>query len=105
MLLWPLASSRPTISADGMPDTFYLEDGGEQLAPWFAEVAVRRYENELRVTEAEPLIASARTRGKLDEAQLAAFAEYVEAEIARRGAIRLYKEVGLFEARSPRRPF
>ena len=62
-----------------MPDTFYLEDGGEQLAPWFADITVRRYENELLVTEAEPLIASARTRGKLDEEQLAAFAEYVEA--------------------------
>jgi len=96
---------RQAAASGGMPDTFYLEDGGEQLVPWFADIAVRRYENELLVTEAEPLIASARTRGKLDEEQLAAFAEYVEAEIARRGAIRLAKEVGLFEARSPRRPF
>ena len=96
---------RQATTVDGMPDTFYLEDGGEQLAPWFVDIAVSRYENELLVTEAEPLIASARTRGKLDEEQLAAFAEYVEAEIARRGAIRLAKEVGLFEARSLRRPF
>jgi ubiquinone/menaquinone biosynthesis C-methylase UbiE len=93
---------RQATTVGGMPDTFYLEDGGEQLAPWFADIAVRRYENELLVTEAEPLIASARTRGKLDEQQLAAFAEYVEAEISQHRVIRLAKEVGLFEARRPR---
>lgn len=99
----PSAGVRRRSTASGeMPDTFYIEDGGEQLAPWFADIAVRRYENELLVTQAGPLIASARTRGKLDEKQMVAFAEYVEAEIARRGAIRLVKEVGLFVARSPR---
>jgi len=78
---------------------------GEQLAPWFADVAVRRYENELQVTEAAPLIAYVRTRNKLDEGQMAACAEYVEAEIARRGAIRLAKEAGLFVPRADRLPY
>ena len=92
------------ITSDGMPSTFLLEDGGDQLAPWFADVTVRRYENELHVTEAGPLIAYVRTRNKLDEEQMAAFAEYVEAEIARHGAIRLAKEVGIFVARAPQAP-
>jgi hypothetical protein len=35
---------------------------------------------------------------------MAAFAAYVEAEIARRGAIRLAKVVGLFEACTPQKP-
>ena len=67
-------------------------------------MTVRRYENELLVTDAAPLIARVRTRGKLDEEQMIAFAAYVEAEIARRGAIRLTKDVGLFEACTPRVP-
>jgi ubiquinone/menaquinone biosynthesis C-methylase UbiE len=78
---------RPATTADGMPATFHLEYGGDQLAPWFADVTVRRYKNELLVTDAAPLIAYVRTWGKLDEEQMVAFAEYAEAEIARRGAI------------------
>jgi hypothetical protein len=35
---------------------------------------------------------------------MVAFAEYVEAEIARRGATRLTKDVGLSEARTPQAP-
>jgi ubiquinone/menaquinone biosynthesis C-methylase UbiE len=92
---------RQATTSDGMPATFHLENGGDQLAPWFADVTVRRYENELLVTEAAPLIANVQTRGKLDEEQMVAFAEYVEAEIARHGAIRLTKDVGLFEACTP----
>lgn len=88
-------------TSDGTPGTFHLEDGGVQLAPWFADVTVRRYENELLVTEAAPLIAYARTWNKLDDKQMGAFVAYVEAQIAQCGAIRLTKDVGLFEAHTP----
>jgi ubiquinone/menaquinone biosynthesis C-methylase UbiE len=98
----PRAGKRRQVTTfDGMPDTFHLEDGGDQLAPWFTDVTVRRYENELLVTEVEPLITYVRTWNKLNEEQIVVFAEYVEAEIIRRGAIRLTKDAGLFEARTP----
>ncbi len=36
---------------------FSLENGAAQLAPWFDSIEVRRFENSLVVTEAEPLVA------------------------------------------------
>src|SRR6266545_1500464 len=48
--LVPWVGARPT-------DSFRLENGAEQLAPYFAEVALHRYEDALIVTEAEPLVA------------------------------------------------
>jgi len=81
------------------PDFFCLEDGQDELAGWFSQVAVHRYEDALVVTEAGPLVAYIQSsitaaRSGLDDA-LAAF---VEREIADRGAIRITKDPGLFVA-------
>jgi len=38
------------------PGSFVLETGGEQLAPWFEDVSLHRYDDALVVTEAGPLI-------------------------------------------------
>jgi SAM-dependent methyltransferase len=37
---------------------FTLENGAEQLSPWFPEVSLRQYEGSLIVTEAKPLVDS-----------------------------------------------
>lgn len=37
--------------------SFSLENGAEQLVPWFDEVEIRRFDDSLVVTEVEPLVA------------------------------------------------
>jgi SAM-dependent methyltransferase len=79
---------------------FGLENGRDQLAPYFDRIAVYHNEDALSVTQAEPLIAyalstsaAAALRPRLD-----AFRRLVEREIVTKGAIYMPKESGLFEA-------
>lgn len=41
----------------GQPNSFYLETGGAEMAPWFSPVTIHHYEDALVLTEAQPLIA------------------------------------------------
>lgn len=95
----------PEIAAN----SFGLENGAEQLAAWFPQVDLRRFDDALVVTEAEPLVAyvlsSIRAHEILSDlpeheidrrvAQLRAALEH---EIAERGSIRIAKDPGLFIA-------
>ena len=86
---------------DAISETFNLENGTEQLTPWFAHVSVRRYEDALHVTEAEPLVAyilSQPGAGAIGEAQRTALKKLVESKLARAGAIHVTKSTGLFIA-------
>ncbi len=79
---------------------FTLENGRDQLAPWFSHIVIHRYEDSLVVTEAEPLTAyllSIRAASDLDEAERATIAERVDQQLATRGAIHITKDSGLFE--------
>jgi len=92
--LVPWVGARPT-------DSFRLENGAEQLAPYFAEVALHRYEDALIVTEAEPLvafIASEDPHGRVSGDRRAEFTRFVERELAEHGAMHITKDAGLFEA-------
>ena len=81
---------------------FGLENGAEQLAPWFAHVERRDYPDSLLVTEAEPLIAYATssvlwgTQG--DEIATEKLAARIRQQLAEDGAIRISKNSGLFVA-------
>jgi ubiquinone/menaquinone biosynthesis C-methylase UbiE len=91
----------PALHAEQWTHAFSLENGREALAPFFSNVTLQPYPDALVVTEAEPLIAYARSgryQSLLVGDRLAAFASAVEREIARRGALRITKEIGLFEA-------
>jgi SAM-dependent methyltransferase len=77
---------------------FTLENGAEQLEPWFSEVTVRRQENRLHVTKAAPLVAYAASTQTLSEDALRVLAAHVETEIKRNGAIHITKDAGLFTA-------
>lgn len=84
-----------------MAQSFTLETGAEQLSRWFAHISLRRYEDGLVVTEAGPLVAyvlSGLFGASFSDAQSTQFRHYVEGEIAARGAIRITKDSGLFEA-------
>jgi len=82
-------------------ESFTLENGAEELSRWFTSVRLRRYEDGLVVTEAEPLMAyvlSGLFGSALTDDQTAAFRRFVENELAEHGAIRITKDAGLFEA-------
>jgi SAM-dependent methyltransferase len=83
-------------------DHFLLENGAVQLAPFFDDVQVERQPNALIVTEAEPLVAYVLSMWGYREALLGreqAFADFLAAEIAGSGAIRIAKEIGLLTGR------
>jgi SAM-dependent methyltransferase len=87
---------------------FGLETGAARLAHRFAPVTLHRYEDALEVTEREPLVAYVRSsipaerRAELS-AELAAFADFVDNELAARGVLHLAKASGLFQAVRPLR--
>jgi ubiquinone/menaquinone biosynthesis C-methylase UbiE len=81
------------------PDSFLLETGAEQLAPWFSEVMLHRYDDSLEVTEVEPLVEYVASKVALSSERKTAFARFAEEEMARLGGVlRVSKDYGLFEA-------
>ncbi len=82
-------------------EPFTLENGAEQLAPFFANVTVSRYEDSLHVTEVEPMIAYLRSSiraSEISEEELAKVKTELEKEIKQNGKIVISKDTGLFEA-------
>lgn len=91
---------------------FGLENGATLLAPYFSDISLRIYEENLAVTEPEPLVAyvaSVTTLGAgLSGEQLQAFAEFVreevEAAVRRDGAFHIRKSQGLFQGHRSEQP-
>ena len=105
-----LDPSHPTEGFLASHLAFSLENGAGQLSPWFSEVALRRYEDALAVTEAKPLVdyllsgsaADAAARGACADEysrRVSELVERLEQELALRGTIRITKDAGLFVAR------
>lgn len=89
---------------------FTLENGGRHLSERFSEVSVSRHEDELRVTEAGPLLAwilSTITVREVAERigeeefrrRASRLSEILERKISERGEIRTTKDAGLFIAK------
>jgi ubiquinone/menaquinone biosynthesis C-methylase UbiE len=83
---------------------FTLENGEEQLKPYFREVRIRRYDDALRVTEAAPLLSFimsmvSTSRNVLSTDDLERFREYLERKVAKEGAIMISKDSGIFLSR------
>ncbi|MGD9100913.1 MAG: class I SAM-dependent methyltransferase [Anaerolineae bacterium] len=86
----------------GEANEFTLENGPAQLAEWFSEVAVRRYEDALHITEAAPLVDYAMSSRwfRVDTDRREEFAEFVGQELALNGgAIRIAKDSGMLVAK------
>ena len=80
---------------------FTLENGLEQLKPYFPNVALARYQDNLEVTEVEPIMAYMRSSirvSELSEAELAKLQQDLEKELNEKGKIFISKDSGLFEA-------
>ena len=80
-------------------DSFTLENGKAQLAQWFTEIKLYRYEDALEVTEVAPLvdyILSGWARQKLEKRQ-DQFREFVAREMEScHGVFLIRKDSGLF---------
>jgi SAM-dependent methyltransferase len=79
---------------------FGLENGVAQLQASFSGVEVRRYDNELAITEAEPVLAYVRSirPGETDPGDLERLLAAVEAAIAASGAFRVSTDAGMLIA-------
>jgi len=80
---------------------FTLESGLDQLKPFFPNVTLSRYEDNLHVTEIEPLMAYLRSSlraADLSEDELAKVRVDLENEFKEKGRIFITKDSGLFEA-------
>ena len=82
-------------------EAFGLETGPPQLEPFFNDVRVERFENELLVTEAEPALAYVRSSESFTGADLDDVGAAIEAAIARDGAFRITSRPGLISCRRP----
>ena len=86
---------------DSFASLFTLENGLAQLKPFFPNVTVSRYEDNLHVTELEPLIAYFRSgvrAGELSDEEFAKLQVDLEKELKEKGRIFITKDSGMFEA-------
>lgn len=86
---------------DSFSNLFTLENGLDQLKPFLPNVTVSRYEDNLHVTELEPLVAyfhSGIRAGELSEDELATLRVELENELKAKGRIFITIDSGLFEA-------
>lgn len=79
---------------------FRLENGREELAPFFPHITLREYEDALVVTEAAPLLAYARSMVRAADLDLTRLGDTIARRLAADGAIRITKATGLFIARA-----
>jgi len=82
-------------------EAFGLESGPAQLEPFFADVRVERYPDDLAVTEVEPVLAFLRSSRYYDGRALGEERAAVEAAIARDGVFFIHKSQGLISCRKP----
>jgi SAM-dependent methyltransferase len=83
---------------------FTLENGAHQLLAHFSDVRTGSYDDELAVTEVEPLVAYILSgTPRLGPDQVALLRSVVATRIGDDGVLRIRKSVGMFEARVPKR--
>jgi SAM-dependent methyltransferase len=83
--------------------SFSLENGEAMLREYFTSVELRRYEDGLHVTEAQPLVDYVLSMlnhftSQVDQPAVEEFKREIEAELQRSGAIHITKDTGLFIA-------
>ncbi len=98
-----IATYAPEVAPENARLGFSLDNGAQQLRPWFAQIVRDDYADALEITEAEPLVAyvlSTAAKASLNSEHLAALRNAVVRQIAEAGAFRVTKETGLFRCRT-----
>ena len=98
-----LCASNPLSTQDdvaaALVEEFGLETGPPQLEQFFADIRVERFQNELVVTEVEPMIAYIQSSQRVAESDLDGVRGELEAAIARDGEFRISSRAGLVSCR------
>jgi ubiquinone/menaquinone biosynthesis C-methylase UbiE len=95
-------STKSAMDFSAVANPFTLENGLEQLQPFFGQIEIRRYEDNLRITEIPPLMAYLHSTSRVGDAPEAVFAKLEQeltAELQAQGTIHITKDSGLFLAR------
>lgn len=92
--------SKIELSQNRLYELFGLENGEEILNSYFSKVELRKYEDELIVTESQPLVDYIMScHGNQNEIlgpKLTEFKLYIEDRLKKKGSIRITKDAGLF---------
>jgi ubiquinone/menaquinone biosynthesis C-methylase UbiE len=82
-------------------DRFCLDDAPTELAPFFGDIRLERFDTALLVTEVEPVVAYVRSSESYPDGTLDRVREAAEAALARDGAFRITTTPGLISCRKP----
>jgi ubiquinone/menaquinone biosynthesis C-methylase UbiE len=100
MMSW-LAQVHVSKVWESYANPFTLESGLDQLKPFFPNVTLSRYTDNLNVTEVEPIMAYLRSSmraAELSKEELTKLRVNLEKELQEKGKIFITKDSGLFEA-------
>jgi SAM-dependent methyltransferase len=87
---------------ESFANPFTLENGREQLKPYFPNVTLTRYRDDLEITDVELIMAYIRSgmrASELSEDELAKLQQGLEKEKNKKGKIFISKDSGMFEAK------
>src|ERR1044071_9880559 len=85
---------------ESFANPFTLENGLEQLEPFFPQIFISRYKDNLEITEIEPVMAYIRSGmrvSELSEDELENVQDELENKLKENGRIFVSKDSGLFE--------
>ncbi|MFC0212056.1 methyltransferase domain-containing protein [Paenibacillus chartarius] len=90
---------------DRVIERFHLDHAPDQLAPYFRQAEVHRYDDELQVTEAQPLIdyilsTPMNARELLSGERLTDFTRYIKARLQQEGKLIITKDNGIVMGRN-----
>jgi len=95
--------AQPEKTRDISTTQFSLENGAQQLAPYFGSVELARYENPLAITDVSAVLAYVGSLSlDLSEGEMTSIAKAVERIIATDGAFHVTPDPGMFICREPR---
>ena len=96
-----LAPPEPGTQFAEVRGRYMIETAPDELAPFFDDVVVERYEDALRVTEVEPVVDFVRSRSGESLERLESVRAHVEAAIEREGAFTVFKDTARIRCRKP----
>ena len=83
-------------------ERFSLENGGEQLRPFFGSITCVRHDNRLEVTDAAAALAYVRSLSlELPESEMARIGSTIQRRIDTEGAFRIAPDTGMFICSRP----
>lgn len=95
--------SRIALSEVNLQEIFGLENGEEQLKPWFSEIRKLLYEDYLIVDDYRPLLdyilSCHGNEHEILEGRYEEFEKYVKAKVEKNGSFKISKYAGLFQCK------